>query len=81
MMESIKVRQRVRQDGMLHLAIPVGLTDQDIEVMVIYQPAPVATTAVLSLADLYGVCADDPINIDETGIADTLDEDLVGAFE
>ena len=81
MMESIKVRQRVGQDGILHLEIPVGLTDRDVEVMVIYQAAPVDTTATLSLADLYGVCADDPISIDELGVSDALDEDLTGAFE
>ena len=37
-MESIKMHQRVGQDGRLHLDIPVGLTDQDVDVMVIYQP-------------------------------------------
>ncbi len=58
MMESIKVRQRVGQDGILHLDIPVGLTDRDVEVMVIYQAAPADTSAVLSLEDLYGICAD-----------------------
>ncbi len=41
MVESVKVRQRVGQDGILHLEIPVGLTDQDVEVMVIYQVAPI----------------------------------------
>lgn len=81
MMESIKVRQRVGQDGILHLEIPVGLTDRDIEVMVIYQAAPADTAAMLSLADLYGICADDPISIDESGISDALDEDLAGVFE
>ncbi|MDA0266339.1 MAG: hypothetical protein O3A14_05120 [Cyanobacteria bacterium] len=81
MMESIKVRQRVGQDGMLHLEIPVGLTDRDIEVMVIYQPVEADAASVLSLADLYGICADDPISIDDAGIAEALDEDLAGAFE
>jgi hypothetical protein len=81
MMESIKVRQRVGQDGILHLEIPVGLTDRDVEVMVIYQAAPVDTTAVLSLEDFYGICADDPISIDELGISEARDEDLAGAFE
>jgi len=81
MMESIKVRQRVGQDGMLHLDIPVGLTDRDIEVVVIYQPVQAATTAVLSLADLYGICVDDPIRVDDAGISDALDEDLAGVFE
>lgn len=81
MMESIKVRQRVGQDGILHLEIPVGLTDRDVEVMVIYQAAPVDTMAALSLEDLYGICADDPISIDGLGISEALDEDLAGAFE
>lgn len=81
MMDSIKVRQRVGQDGILHLEIPVGLTDRDVEVMVIYQAAPVDTTAMLSLEDLYGVCADAPISIDDSGISEALDEDLAGAFE
>ncbi|MEM6614435.1 MAG: hypothetical protein AAF652_19740 [Cyanobacteria bacterium P01_C01_bin.72] len=80
-MESIKVRQRVGQDGILHLDIPVGLKDLDIEVMVIYQPVQTDTIASLSLEDLYGVCADDPIDIDDEGISETLDEDLAGAFE
>ncbi|WP_246559785.1 hypothetical protein [Leptothoe kymatousa] len=67
MMESIKVRQRVGQDGILHLEIPVGLQDLDIEVMVIYQPVPTATTVGLPLEDLYGICTDDPINVDNGG--------------
>ncbi|MGB3495626.1 MAG: hypothetical protein WBA57_23050 [Elainellaceae cyanobacterium] len=81
MMESVKMRQRVGQDGVLHLEIPVGLTDRDVEVMVIYQAAPADATAVLSLEDLYGICADDPISIDDLGISEALDEDLAGAFE
>lgn len=80
MMESIKVRQRVGQDGILHLDIPVGLTDRDIEVMVIYQPIQ-RVTAAMSLEDLYGICADDPISVDDMGIADALDDELAGVFE
>jgi hypothetical protein len=56
-MESIKVRQRVGQDGILHLEIPVGLREQDVEVMVIYQPVPSLTTIEPSLEALYGICA------------------------
>lgn len=81
MMESIKVRQRVGQDGILHLEIPVGLKGLDIEVMVIYQPIQTDTTVGLSLENLYGICADDPINMDDEGISEALDEDLAGAFE
>lgn len=80
-MESIKVRQRVGQDGILHLEIPVGLPDRDIEVMVIYQASSADTTVVLSLEDLYGICADDPIDIDNAGKLDAMDEDLTGAFQ
>jgi len=80
-MESIKVRQRVGQDGILHLEIPVGLREQDVEVMVIYQPIPSLTTIEPSLESLYGICADDPIILDERGISEALDDDLAGAFD
>lgn len=36
-MQSIKLRSHVGSDGILHLEIPLGITDQEIEVMVIYQ--------------------------------------------
>ena len=65
-MESIKVRQHVGQDGILHLDLPVGVTELDLEVMVIYQPVrSLITSDRSSLADLYGICADDPIALDE----------------
>jgi hypothetical protein len=80
-MESIKVRQRVGQDGILYLEIPVGLREQDLEVMVIYQPVPSLTTIEPSLESLYGICADDPIILDKEGIAEALDDDLAGAFD
>ncbi|MUH01161.1 hypothetical protein F7734_56410 [Scytonema sp. UIC 10036] len=37
-MQSIKVRSLVGSDGVLHLDIPVGMADKEVEVMVIYQP-------------------------------------------
>ncbi len=80
-MESIKVRQRVGQDGILHLEIPVRLREQDVEVMVIYQPVPSLTTNEPSLAALYAICADDSIILDEQGIAEALDDGLAGAFD
>ena len=80
-MESYKIRQQVGQDGILHLNIPIGFKDREVEVMVIYQPVSSAFSHTSSLADLYGVCADDPISIDDDGVNDNLDEDLVGVFE
>lgn len=80
-MESIKVRQRVRQDGIFYLEIPVGLREQDVEVMVIYQPVPSLKTIETSLEFLYGICADDPIILNDQGISEALDDDLAGAFD
>ena len=80
-MESIRVRQHVGQDGILHLDIPVGLTEQDVEVTVIYQLIQPLVASERSLAELYGVCADDPITIDEQGISEALDDELAGAFD
>lgn len=36
-MQSIKVRSRVGSDGMLHLQVPVGIKDTDLEVIVVFQ--------------------------------------------
>ncbi|MEM1251530.1 MAG: hypothetical protein AAGI69_03780 [Cyanobacteria bacterium P01_H01_bin.21] len=79
-MESVRVRQHVGQDGILHLEIPVGLTDREVEVMVIYQPVQVLVTSS-PLASLYGVCANDPIYVDDEGFSETLDDDLTGTFD
>jgi hypothetical protein len=83
MMESIRVRQHVGQDGILHLNLLVGLPRQDVDVMVIYQPVPLVGSGRFSqgeafargdasptLGDLYGICADDPIALDERGISE-----------
>lgn len=80
-MESIKVRQRVGRDGILHLDIPVDMTDQEVEAVVIYQPVQPLITVESSLASLYGICADDPIILNDGGISEVLDDELAGAFD
>ena len=80
-MESVRVRQHVGQDGILHLEIPVGLVDREVEAMVIYQPVQAVMAAEPSLEQLYGICADDPIILDDQGISEALDDDLAGAFD
>jgi hypothetical protein len=80
-MESIKIRQHIGEDGILHLNIPVGLKDREVEAMVIYQLVTPLITIEPSLESLYGICADDPIIIDDRGILESLDEDLAGAFD
>ncbi len=37
-MQSIKFKKHIGADGILHLDIPVGITDKEVEIMVIYQP-------------------------------------------
>ncbi|MGB3299256.1 MAG: hypothetical protein WBA76_13375 [Phormidesmis sp.] len=80
-MESVRVRRHVGQDGILYIEIPVGLTDQEVEATVVYQPVQVRLAASPSLGLLYGICADDPIRLDSQGILEDLDDNLDGAFD
>jgi hypothetical protein len=80
-MESVRVRQHVGPDGILHLEIPVGLTDREFEVIVVYQSVQALAAATLSLKQLYGICSNDLIVLDEQGISETLDDELTGAFD
>jgi hypothetical protein len=41
-MDSIKIRSHVGKDGILHLDIPLGITDREVEIMVIYQPIEIS---------------------------------------
>ena len=69
-MQSRKLRSQVGKDGILHLDIPVGVTDFEIEVMVIYQilepSAPAKTPEELGwppgfFEQTAGSLHDDPI--------------------
>ena len=73
-MQSIKIRSRVGEDGILHLDIPLGMKDKEVEVMVIYQSIEAATQTPEDLGyppgffeQTYGSCQDDPIVIDSEG--------------
>lgn len=72
-MESIKVRRHIGPDGILHLDIPVGITERDVEVMVVYQFVSSPMVTGRSLEQFYGICADDPIVLDDLGISESLD--------
>lgn len=37
-MHSIKLKTHIGDDGLLQLKLPVGISNQDLEVIVIYQP-------------------------------------------
>jgi hypothetical protein len=75
-MHSIKLKKRIGADGVLHLDIPVGITDKEVEIMVIYQPleTPKQQKTPEELGwppgffeQTYGSCQDDPIVIDYEG--------------
>jgi hypothetical protein len=42
-MESIKLKSHVGDDGVLQIQIPVGFKNEDLEVMVIFQPLNIVT--------------------------------------
>lgn len=72
-MYSVKLTKHVGEDGILHLDIPVGITDKEVEIMVIYQPIEIPkqqkTPEELGwppgfFERTYGSCQDDPIVID-----------------
>jgi hypothetical protein len=75
-MDSIKIRSHVGKDGILHLDIPLRITDKEVEIMVIYQPieTPKQQKTPEELGwppgffeRTYGSCQDDPIVIDSEG--------------
>jgi hypothetical protein len=74
-------RQRTGADGILHLDIPTGILEGEVEAMVTYQSVQTSPKTERSLADFYGICADDPIVIDDGGISDALDDDMEGVFD
>ncbi len=82
-MQSIKLRSRVSSDGILHLNVPVGMADKELEVMVIFQPlelsAQTKTPQELGwppgfFEQTYGSCQDDPIVIDSEGVFEEREE-------
>ncbi|BAY29296.1 hypothetical protein NIES2107_11370 [Nostoc carneum NIES-2107] len=79
-MQSIKLCSHVGADGILHLEIPVGITDKEMEVMVIYQQiepsAHAKTPQELGWPPGFfertaGLLADDPIQRYPQGEYDT----------
>jgi hypothetical protein len=86
-MQSVTLRHRVGKDGILHLDVPVGLNNTELEVTITFKKiAPVSTiTEDLEWKEFiertYGSCADDPIVIDDEGISAILEEKMEGIVE
>lgn len=62
-METIRLKTHIGSDGVLKLEMPVGVTDVDAEVVVVYtiQPIPTAEDWETFVNETYGILADDPI--------------------
>ena len=75
-METIQVRSRSDGDGVLHLDVPVNLKDAEFTVTIkAVKPETVGFGYPVGFfEETYGSCQDDPIEVDEEGIADDLDE-------
>lgn len=71
-METIKISSRSDKKGILHLDIPVGINDTDLEVTVTVKPSEANKLGEgyppKFFEQTYGICQDDPILLDEKGI-------------
>lgn len=82
-MESVTLNYRVGEDGILHLDVPIGLTNADLEVTVTVQPVTSETRKTDPqdkgwppgfFEETFGSCKDDPIVIDSLGVFDDVEE-------
>jgi hypothetical protein len=68
-METIRVRSRSNEEGILYLDIPVGIKDTELEITLTISPARQGKGYPLSFFEqTYGSCQDDPILLDDGGI-------------
>ena len=77
-METIKVKTHVGSDGILKLEVPVGVSNSDLEVVVVLQPLVNLSVDALGwpigyLEETYGSLADDPIERGDQGIPEIRD--------
>ena len=70
-MQSITLHSHVGEDGILHLDIPVGLTDAELEVTVTVQPVSTPEGKGWPpgfFEQTFGCLKDDPLVIDSEGV-------------
>lgn len=77
-MQSIKVRSHVGPDGILHLDVPVGIHDAELEVTVTVQPIDSTPQGKGwppgFFEETFGSCKDAPLVIDSEGVLEEEDE-------
>lgn len=82
-MQSITLRSHIGPDGILHLDVPVGVHDAEIEVTVTFLPfAPKSEVEPPQgkgwppgfFEETFGCLRDDPLVIDSSGVYEEQDE-------
>lgn len=77
-MQSITVRSHVGPDGILHLDVPVGIHDADLEVTVTVQPIDLTPQGKGwppgFFEETFGSFKDAPLVIDSEGVLEEEDE-------
>jgi hypothetical protein len=79
-MEAIKVKAHVGDDGILKLELPVGVSNSDLEVVVVVQsvengrPDFDRAEWIAFVERTYGSLADDPIEREDQGVFEIRDE-------
>lgn len=81
-MQTIKLRSHVGEDGILHLDVPIGILDTDLEITVTVQPVTAEQIDTSQgkgwppgfFEETFGSFKDDPIVIDSEGVFDDWDE-------
>lgn len=78
-MQSINLRSRVGSDGILHLEVPVGLTDAELEITITVQSVKPTANVEISqgrgwppgfFENTFGCFKDEPLVIDSEGVFD-----------
>ncbi|KAF3885843.1 MULTISPECIES: hypothetical protein [Nostocales] len=82
-MHSVTRRYHVSEDGILHLDVPIGLTNAELEVTVTFQAIALSNLENNTqgkgwppnfFEETFGACKDEPIVIDGDGIFDDNEE-------
>lgn len=80
-MQTIKLHSHVGEDGILHLDVPVGIADTDLEITITVQTAIAKTETKQGkgwppgfFEETFGSLKDEGLEIDSEGVFDDWDE-------
>ncbi|HEY9849985.1 MAG TPA: hypothetical protein V6D28_11040 [Leptolyngbyaceae cyanobacterium] len=87
-MQTIKLHSYVGDDGILHLDVPVGIADTDLEITVTVQPVTGIETETHQgkgwppgfFEETFGSLKDEPLEIDSEGVFDDWDESALNIY-